>query len=334
MQHAAVPLHRLRQLAARHLHAHRRSRRILYRRTIPQRVIAGTSLAAVATTGVSAGGMLLASGVVDLTSAALIAGAALGMAPLGAKATRMFNCQVRRRRARMRAPAGGRRIGGASTDCLRSMRIHALEAHPLRAGNAGGTGTEFLILMCRCMWPLQTLRKLLGYWLLAVAPLVPLKPLIFALFSAAPAAEAGAVDAAAAVASSGAAALPSSSSSGGPGGAAPALALPVPTPAAAAAAGGDGFGARQLLAQLRPLNPGPDTFLLATGCLAGFASGLLGIGGGTVVTPLMAVATGLPQVRRRTAKACMRLGGRMGLASEAGGGGHHSAVSTRAAVGC
>jgi len=39
------------------------------------------------------------------------------------------------------------------------------------------------------------------------------------------------------------------------------------------------------------------TLLLGSGAAAGFASGLLGVGGGTVVTPLLAMLTDLPQVR-------------------------------------
>ena len=42
---------------------------------------------------------------------------------------------------------------------------------------------------------------------------------------------------------------------------------------------------------LRPLR-GSDAALAAVGLVSGFASGLLGIGGGTVVTPLLAVLSG------------------------------------------
>lgn len=69
----------------------------LYPRTIPQRVISGTSLAAVAATGSAAGYVYYTSGAVDLTSAALIAVAAVATAPLGARATKVFDCAMLRR---------------------------------------------------------------------------------------------------------------------------------------------------------------------------------------------------------------------------------------------
>lgn len=175
------------------------------RRSIPQRVISGTSLAAVVATGATAGCVYLGSGLVDPTSAALIAAGAVVTAPLGARCASRLDC-------------------GA-------------------------------------------LRRALGWWLVAVAPLVPAKALLFAR------AEEG-----------------------------------------GASGGGNGGGAvdhhqqqqQQLQTQqdeqqhhhqqplMRPLRAA-DAVVAATGCLAGFASGLLGIGGGTVVTPALAVLTGLPQ---------------------------------------
>jgi hypothetical protein len=131
-----------------------------------------------------------------------------------------------------------------------------------------------LLLFC-CVRPClrmrlpQRLRTMLGYWLYFVAPLVPLKAFLFSNQQqqqpAGPAEQQqqqhGAASPAAAVAST------SSSSS---------------------------FGTR-LLQQLQQPFTTRDAALAATGSLAGFASGMLGIGGGTVVTPLLALATGAPQ---------------------------------------
>jgi hypothetical protein len=64
-------------------------------RTIPQRVVAGTSLAAVAATGAVAGTVYWMGDAVDLPAAAFVSASALLAAPLGALATTKLNCQVR-----------------------------------------------------------------------------------------------------------------------------------------------------------------------------------------------------------------------------------------------
>ncbi|GIL64741.1 hypothetical protein Vafri_18618 [Volvox africanus] len=174
-------------------------------RTIPQRVISGTSLAAVAATGSAAGFVYWSSGAVDLTSAALISAAAIATAPLGARATHAFDCTM--------------------------------------------------------------LRRLLAYWLLLVAPLVPLKPYIQRNYAGKGLNTLGA----------------------GSGGSA------TTCNGADSVAGAAVEAAPKSKTLWRPLR-NSDAVLVATGTLAGFASGLLGIGGGTVVTPLLTVATGLPQL--------------------------------------
>ncbi|KAF8062675.1 hypothetical protein HT031_004004 [Scenedesmus sp. PABB004] len=177
---------------------------------VPQRVIAGTSLAAVATTGLTAGAVYAGSGCVEPRSAALLAAGAVLTAPLGARLTHRLDCQA--------------------------------------------------------------LRKGLGLWLYAVAPLVPLKALLFAQ-------DAG----------------------GGPGGeptapagAAPAAALAsAAAPAAQGAAGGTP----------RPATPRPRAASRR---------------GGTVVTPLLALAGGgAQQVVLGTSLAAMVLPSLVGLGQHA-----------------
>mmetsp|Transcript_19202 Transcript_19202/g.48847 ORF Transcript_19202/g.48847 Transcript_19202/m.48847 type:complete len:453 (-) Transcript_19202:221-1579(-) len=185
-------------------------------RSLPQRVISGTSLAAVVATGTASGYVYWQSGCVDLTSAAVIAGCAVLSAPLGARATHLFDC--------------------------------------------------------------AKLRSLMGYWLYFVAPLVPLKAFIFhhnELQQQQQQAAAAAADGTAA--------------------------RPAATPNTASAGVSDNGSAKGSssardisVAGARPLR-GSDGVLAVLGGVAGFASGLLGIGGGTIVTPLMALVTGLPQ---------------------------------------
>eukprot|EP00775_Hariotina_reticulata_P004985 gene4984-5227_t len=61
---------------------------------VPQRIISGTSLAAVATTGATAGAVYWTSNCVDARSAALLATTAVLLAPVGARMTHRFDCQV------------------------------------------------------------------------------------------------------------------------------------------------------------------------------------------------------------------------------------------------
>ncbi|KXZ47658.1 hypothetical protein GPECTOR_33g540 [Gonium pectorale] len=207
-------------------------------KTIPQRVISGTSLAAVAATGSAAGAVYFAAGHVDLTSAALLAAAAVATTPLGARAAHRVDCAM--------------------------------------------------------------LRRLMAYWLFAVAPLVPLKPYIQKAYGGTDSGTGGSGDGGAAVVAAAAAA--------------PAVAAAAESPAEADA-GSSSAAARSAL--WRPLRES-DAVLVATGTLAGFASGLLGIGGGTVVTPLLTVATGLPQLSvLGTSLAAMVFPSLVGLAQHA-----------------
>jgi uncharacterized membrane protein YfcA len=67
---------------------------VLPGRAVPQRIISGTSLAAVATTGATAGAVYWTSNCVEPRSAVLLATTAVLMAPFGAKMTHRFDCQV------------------------------------------------------------------------------------------------------------------------------------------------------------------------------------------------------------------------------------------------
>uniref|UniRef100_A0A383VLY7 Membrane transporter protein n=1 Tax=Tetradesmus obliquus TaxID=3088 RepID=A0A383VLY7_TETOB len=174
---------------------------------VPQRIISGTSLAAVATTGATAGAVFWSSDCVDARSAAVLAATAVLTAPFGAKMTHRVDC--------------------------------------------------------------QRLRTLLGYWLYFVAPLVPLKAFLFSNQQEQQQEPAKQAQQQQQPAQGLAAAGPSSTSSSS--------------------------WRAHILQELQQPPSAKDAALAATGSLAGFASGMLGIGGGTVVTPLLALATGAPQ---------------------------------------
>jgi len=145
-------------------------------RSIPQRLVSGTSLTAVVTTGVFSTLSYLGAERVDLGAAACICATAMATAPLGARLTARLDCQA--------------------------------------------------------------LRRVLGYFLVGVSPLIPLKTFLI---------EQGLI--------------------------------------------------RVSHAKPEPQWPSNEraVLLLSVGAVAGLLSGLLGIGGGVVVTPLLALTSGMTQ---------------------------------------
>ncbi|PRW45493.1 4-toluene sulfonate uptake permease [Chlorella sorokiniana] len=197
-------------------------------KNIPQRLVSGTSLAAVVSTAVASAYTYSAQGCIDLGAAALISPAAMLTAPLGARLTARLNCTA--------------------------------------------------------------LRRILGYFLLAAAPLVPLKAYLLSRDTAA-AAAAAAEESSAGAAAGGAVAGAGLSEAAGTAAAA----------AAARPAGPSGSSAAtstelsRLAQGIHFPPPATSALLVATGAVAGVASGLLGVGGGLIVTPLLALTMDYPQ---------------------------------------
>jgi uncharacterized protein len=190
-------------------------------KTVPQRLVSGTSLAAVVSTAAVSAATFAQSGCVDFAAAAIISPIAMLTAPLGANMTTKLNCTA--------------------------------------------------------------LRRILGLFLCAMAPLVPLKAV---LLSDKPSSDdelvidpAGSQPAKATLlnktanlhVSSGATTLGQSGHNDN------LCVLPAITDLAAIGERIKNMGALTVVA------------LAGTGAVAGVASGLLGIGGGTIVTPLLAL---------------------------------------------
>ncbi|GAB4817746.1 hypothetical protein N2152v2_004792 [Parachlorella kessleri] len=197
---------------------------------IPQRVIAGTSLAAVLSTALTSTATFSASGCIDPVASLAITLPAIALAPLGARLTSRLDCAA--------------------------------------------------------------LKRLLGYFLLAAAPLIPLKSWLFSTQQPAEQplpegdpAKGGSLDISAA-------SLQGSLTDDH-------VAVSVAAPGLAAAPeigpqAAEGQGAPSLIGWVHRLwQQAPDgrvvAGLAAAGGAAGFTSGLLGIGGGTVATPLVAL---------------------------------------------
>ncbi|KAK3284891.1 hypothetical protein CYMTET_7483 [Cymbomonas tetramitiformis] len=128
------------------------------------------------------------------------------------------------------------------------------------------------------------LRKALGYFLLVAAPLVPLKAyLLHSLPKAAEVAQGGALDQAAPTGPTAVDALGDNSWS-------------EDSPSSTSAARPEGTGGATFPAKaLQWPGTTQSALLVAMGSVAGLASGLLGIGGGTLVTPMLALTMPMTQ---------------------------------------
>jgi uncharacterized membrane protein YfcA len=161
-------------------------------KTIPQRVLVGTSLGAVVSTALASGSIFMSHDSVDLASAAIIATSAMTMAPFGARLTTRLDC--------------------------------------------------------------RQLRQILAYFLFCAAPLVPIKS---ALLNDGDQGRISSID----------------GKNGGHRGKLSALVSSVE--------------------DMITKSPLSAMQMVAIGGVAGTFSGLLGIGGGTIVTPLLAITTNI-----------------------------------------
>ena len=209
-------------------------------KNIPQKLVSGTSLAAVLSTAVASALTFGSSGCVDLTAAAIISPFAMLTAPFGARLTAKLNC--------------------------------------------------------------VTLRRILGYFLFYVAPIVPLKAYLLAgkeqdseqkdahgnEVDAKQLAAAGVETTTTATTTLSAVQLttalhPSPQTSS--------LPLPSPLPLSSLPSLSSFLEQhyRNIKIGILEMPTSTRILLAATGSIAGLASGLLGIGGGTIVTPLLAL---------------------------------------------
>ncbi|KAG7668099.1 hypothetical protein Ndes2526B_g03389 [Nannochloris sp. 'desiccata'] len=196
-------------------------------KNIPQKLVSGTSLAAVLSTAVASAVTFGSGGCVDVAAAAIIGPFAMMTAPFGARLTTKLNC--------------------------------------------------------------ITLRRILGYFLFCVAPLVPLKAHLLASKEEKEEEEdttvAEAIAAVEAIRTTTLVSLPTAQPPPPPPPSLPVISLPSFSPNLSSLSS----YIEQQYSNILKMGA-PSIFLLAaTGSVAGLASGLLGIGGGTIVTPLLAL---------------------------------------------
>jgi uncharacterized membrane protein YfcA len=175
-------------------------------KNIPQKLVSGTSLAAVLSTALASAMTFSSGGCVDIAAAAIISPLAMMTAPFGARLTTKLNC--------------------------------------------------------------VTLRKILGYFLFFVAPLVPLKAHLLANVEEQKEEETGAET------------IPRTTL---------VASLPPQPPPKSLQFSSVSAPFDKLHSDIQKMSTPTIILLAATGSVAGLASGLLGIGGGTIVTPLLAL---------------------------------------------
>ncbi|GAB4821436.1 hypothetical protein N2152v2_008482 [Parachlorella kessleri] len=236
-------------------------------RSIPQRVVSGTSLAAVVSTALVSSATYAQGGLVDPLSALLISPVAMLAAPWGAKWTARLDC------AALRRALGWFLLVAAPLVPLKAVLLQGREGSlgVAQQGTAGQQIQERLALSDPSAIPRTLARP-----------------------SAAPPSQAVAAPAETAAVSAG---MPA----GLPGSRGSAAQLASSAPPAEKVQQEPQEPSledakfmlqefwRQQARALTELAPAKAAALCMTGAVAGFASGLLGIGGGTIVTPLLAL---------------------------------------------